>query len=267
MIIKDVLNCEKRKVDIYNFSQRIDLFNIENCVNYYLSDDNINNTRFEVFEIYNQMSDSRRGVWLYSVYFDNEPIAIWYEAGREGDDSKKGFVLNRKKFVESIKYLESFNDYDDIEEFDINKDLQALDYVYGHDMTKELFNYNFDLKYKVDDIVILEQINEVYPEITEKNIVCKIIDIDNKSSAFTYQLELIDYKQIPYFDKNNGHKVSYKIFKKLDVLHYNEMMSEEHSYGDFDERQKEIINDFFFNKIVSPKVTLGYIEENLIKSL
>lgn len=267
MIIKDILNLDKRKVDLYNFSQRKDLFEIETTIDYYMDNNYVNNeNRFEVFEIFNEMSDSRRGIWFYSAYFDNEPIALWYEAGREGDDSKKGYILNKTKFIECIRYLESFKEQD-IKEININDDIQELDYIYGYDISKLLFNHNFDLKYKIDDIVILEQVEDIYPEIKDKNIFCKIIKTDNQSSAFTYQLELIDYKQIPYFDLKNTRNISHKIFKITDVLHYNEMMSEEKSYNDLNESQLKVINDFLFDKISLPKITLAYYEENLIKSI
>ena len=96
---------------------------------------NNNIDRLQVYNLYSDCLDGRRGLWIYSVYFDNEPIALWYEAGREGDDSNEGFIINEKLFSDAIEYLKTFiNKEEYIKETNINEDLLELDTIYGYDL-------------------------------------------------------------------------------------------------------------------------------------
>ena len=55
MKIKDILKLEKRKVDIYNFTNRVNLFNIEHSISDYSNVYEEKNTRVQIFEVYNKI--------------------------------------------------------------------------------------------------------------------------------------------------------------------------------------------------------------------
>lgn len=263
MIIRDILKLKKTKSNLYNFTRRLDLFNVDTSLDYYMDDEDVKNeNRFEVFEILNQMSDHRRGLWFYSIYFDNEPIAIWYEAGREGDDSNKGYIINKIQFLNAIKYLESFKEQD-IKEINIDDDIQELDYIYGYDTSKLLFDNNFDLKYKENDIVIIDSVEELYSDIKEKNILCQIVKTDAKSSAFTYTLDLLEYKRIPTFDQKGN--ISYNNFKKYDIIDWKQVDFINEDYNSLNEAQKDCIKKYIFDDILKVSFTIPFKEENLLK--
>lgn len=139
MKISDFLKLPRTKEKYINrFLNRLRLFNI------YDSDlesiDCYNNIidRYEVYELYKEELDYRRGIWLYVAEFDGEPVAFWYEADREGDDSNSGYILNKVKFFESLDYLRTFIkvNLDYYIETDVNQDFITLDKIYGYDMTK-----------------------------------------------------------------------------------------------------------------------------------
>lgn len=265
MKIKDILKLEKRKVDIYNFINRLNLFDIEHTISDYSNVYEEKNTRVQIFEVYNKMVDYRRGIWIYSIYFDNKPIAIWFEAGREGDDSNKAYIIDKTNFIQAIKYLESLNDIE-LNEVDINENIKELDEIYGYDMSEELFQNDLDLKFKVNDIVLIESVEEAYPEIKDKNIFCKILKTNNKSSAFTYELELVDYKMIPCFVDLKEIKINYNFLKMTDIVELNSVTYNESDYNKLNEKQKQVIQDYLYDKILKPKITLTYEEEKILKS-
>ena len=136
MKIKDLLELPKTKEDYIDaFTNRLKLFDIYKFDSWDIDIYNNNIDRLQVYNLYSDCLDGRRGLWIYSVYFDNEPIALWYEAGREGDDFNEGFIINEKLFSDAIEYLKTFiNKEEYIKETNINDYLQKLDTIYGYDL-------------------------------------------------------------------------------------------------------------------------------------
>ena len=92
------------------------------------------NEKVTIKEYRNFDFDGRRYWLLASVWYENNPIMIIQNAGREGDDHRRRFVTDKEKYKEMIKYirtlLESEEEIEDY--FDPNEDIQGLDSFYGH---------------------------------------------------------------------------------------------------------------------------------------
>lgn len=55
----------------------------------------------------NKWFDSRRCWQLGVVMYKNNPVMIFQNAGREGDDFSKRFILNERVYSNMIKYMQS----------------------------------------------------------------------------------------------------------------------------------------------------------------
>lgn len=151
MKIKDILeNCEKKEGSIYSFLKILEkgAFDYYKNINSWFNFDDIENNKFKVFNLYKDMFDERRGIWLNVAYYEDKLIAFWYAAGREGEDSYNGYVINKTKFIEGIKYLEELSEEINIEEVSEEEDIEEINYIYGTDMSKKIMDINLNLKYK-----------------------------------------------------------------------------------------------------------------------
>lgn len=78
--------------------------------------------------------DGRRTWTLASVWYEDKPVMIIQNAGREGDDHYKRFITSKKLFREMVNYITSIlptNDFE-VEFFDENEEIEGLIEFYGH---------------------------------------------------------------------------------------------------------------------------------------
>jgi len=99
--------------------------------------------------------DGRRTWTLASVWYENDPVMIIQNAGREGDDHRVRYITNEQSFKKMISYIESLLTVEDNECADLindNDDIETLDRFYGFSL-HDLYNPDLQPEYKVGDIV------------------------------------------------------------------------------------------------------------------
>lgn len=84
--------------------------------------------------------DHRRYWRLAVVYFDNDPIMITQNAGREGNDHAQSYIINSKNYVLMVSYLFTLTRTADVRvdlaEFDVSKLLFFYDHDYNDNFKK-----------------------------------------------------------------------------------------------------------------------------------
>lgn len=86
--------------------------------------------------------DGRRCWTLRTVWFNNKPVMVIQNAGREGDDHRERFVTNKKKLNEMVCYLKSLQDVADYcEEVDADVKYKCLTSFYGNDLDGKFERY------------------------------------------------------------------------------------------------------------------------------
>lgn len=97
------------------------------------------NTKIEIKMIKDHCFDSRR-IWrLATVWYDNKPVMITQNAGREGDDHRARFITNKELYIKMCQYIQSLLAIDK-DDSTIDKDLidEQDDYLlnsfYGSDL-------------------------------------------------------------------------------------------------------------------------------------
>lgn len=77
-------------------------------------------------------------VWvLASVWYENQPVMVIQNAGRDGDDHSKRFITDEKLYKEMLSYIVSLMNIDTstAEEVDADVDMPELTNFYGYDMS------------------------------------------------------------------------------------------------------------------------------------
>lgn len=81
--------------------------------------------------------DGRR-IWLLAgVFFDDMPVMIIQNAGREGDDYSGRFITNKALYNDMVKYIVSLMDFsksDDKDLIDPDTDIPSLTTFYGYSL-------------------------------------------------------------------------------------------------------------------------------------
>lgn len=96
---------------------------------------NQNNTKI-VIKYYKNFSFDGRRIWiLASVWFENIPIMIIQNAGREGDDHARRFVINAEHYLRMCNYINSLIPVPNLLE-DTVKNLISLDEEVGRHLTE-----------------------------------------------------------------------------------------------------------------------------------
>ncbi|MEC4565382.1 hypothetical protein L8C07_05445 [Paenibacillus sp. CMAA1739] len=92
------------------------------------------NKKVTIREYKNFDFDGRRYWLLASVWFENDPVMIIQNAGREGDDHRRRFITDKEKYKEMIKYIHTLLETDSevADCYDPNDDIPDLDSFYGH---------------------------------------------------------------------------------------------------------------------------------------
>lgn len=106
----------------------------------YFSDYSIAKNTRVIIKVHKHVDfDSRRYWRLASVWFDDKPVMITQNAGREGDDHHKRFITNKGLYIEMIDFIKTLFEPDtDFEgEEDVVKENDVVDgltYFYGDDL-------------------------------------------------------------------------------------------------------------------------------------
>lgn len=90
--------------------------------------------------------DGRRFWQLATVWFDDKPIMITRNAGREGDDHATRFVTNEDGYRQMIKYVQSLIgiEVDLVEDLvDPNEDINELETFYGNTLDGLFEKYRY----------------------------------------------------------------------------------------------------------------------------
>jgi len=101
--------------------------------------EHIKNERVEIKYHADKMTDPRRCWILASVWFDDKPVMIIQNAGREGDDHAHHYVTLLSLYKEMVTYIKSLikPTFDDvtIPVIDQEEDIKALTEFYGDKVT------------------------------------------------------------------------------------------------------------------------------------
>ena len=95
------------------------------------------NARVEIKIIDERIIDERRFWLLTSVWFDELPIMITQNAGREGDDHSERYISNYEAFKRLINYLrklQNLNDNFSVDEMNTEIYFETLASFYGQDL-------------------------------------------------------------------------------------------------------------------------------------
>ena len=59
--------------------------------------------------------------------------------------------------------------------------------------------------------------------------------------------------------------INYNFFKMTDIVELSSVTYNESDYNKLNEKQKQVIQDYLYDKILKPKITLTYEEEKVLK--
>ena len=94
------------------------------------------NSRIEIRTIKYHCFDGRRTWELRTVWFDNKPVMVIQNAGREGDDYAKRYVTDRDAYTKMVGYLLSLmrtgNFSDTVH--DMDEDIPDLGTFWGYSL-------------------------------------------------------------------------------------------------------------------------------------
>jgi hypothetical protein len=136
-----------KPIELYNIkpmSVTTDLNILHGCTYNHIPEIIINNVLDEEIikkndkisiKIYKNLSIDERRFWLLaSVWFEDKPVMIIQNAGREGDDHKERFITDEKLYIKMINYIKiiiplNINDIKDI--VNDNDEIEDLISFYG----------------------------------------------------------------------------------------------------------------------------------------
>lgn len=84
--------------------------------------------------------DYRRYLSLQSVWFEDVPVMIIQEAGREGDDHTDEFITNFEKYTDMINFIRScyYKSPDSHMVYDGEEEIPELTNFYGYDISNDI---------------------------------------------------------------------------------------------------------------------------------
>lgn len=261
MTIAEILSYKEYKTlnSIDHFVYRLSQgrFGIRSSIDFCFDFDSIPDNKVSLKEIYYHNFDGIRYLGVFLVCFEDKPCALYFTAGRDGDDDKNYFIFDKTLFLSVVSYLESFSSYNNIETVDINEDLSDLDFIYGQDMGKILFDKTFNTTLKVGDFVSTPTNLIKGWNFDEEYVKAKIISVDQKSSINTYKISLIDFRKLLFIKR---HETTRKIFKKFDVLNFSDFAGGYDSWDELSDEQKEITLSYL-SKLEEPTFFIPFKEE------
>jgi hypothetical protein len=113
------------------------------------------NTKIELRYYANEDFDGRRGWELYSVWFEDKPVMICQQAGRENEDHLDYFITDEQTYDDMFEYLSSLQKTKSstIKLYNPNKDIKDLTTFYSNSLEKFYDPKGVSPKYKKGDIV------------------------------------------------------------------------------------------------------------------
>lgn len=75
--------------------------------------------------------DYRRYWHLSTVWFDNKPVMIVQNAGREGSDHSARFITHPENYIDMVSYLLSITNRDEYDSVDPDQDIPELTRFYN----------------------------------------------------------------------------------------------------------------------------------------
>jgi len=133
--------------DLYAMTPEIvtkDLTHLEGCYYNHVEEigtqlmlHNVENDRVEVRFLKDYCFDGRRVWQLATVWFDEKPVMITQNAGREGDDYAKRFITDAVAFVEMCQYIKSLLKVEplvSVDPVDPDEDVEGLTKFYGNEL-------------------------------------------------------------------------------------------------------------------------------------
>ncbi len=125
----------------YNHIKELDLDT------YYFHDNVLElNTKITIKILKDFSFDHRRYWRLATVWFNNKPIMIIQNAGREGDDHSKRFITDEKMYLEMVTFIKSLLDREipEVEDLiDQNTNLIDIDTFYGYSLDSEFEEHKY----------------------------------------------------------------------------------------------------------------------------
>lgn len=76
------------------------------------------NTRLKIRVLKEFDFDGRRFWRLQTLWFDNQPVMIMQNAGREGDDHRKRFITNKELYLKTLDYVRELLDEEEGDRID-----------------------------------------------------------------------------------------------------------------------------------------------------
>lgn len=94
------------------------------------------NEKVEIKYYVDHCFDGRRTWTLASVWFEEKPIMVIQNAGREGDDHRVRFITDAENYKRMLHYISTLLEEDDVtlESVDPDEDIPTLDTFYGYSM-------------------------------------------------------------------------------------------------------------------------------------
>jgi len=200
------------------------------------------NTEVIINDLYVK-SDGYRGIWVYSISFQGEQIALYLKGGRDGRDSKKYCVTNKNKYIEAMTYLENLlkDDTHDINIIDANEELEELNMFYSTDMTQAILDIDLRFNVKVGDTILvdIEYNNEDGNPIVFKQVRGQITKLKGDTLVDPVSIRLLDYKLGSEYFLGKTRETYYYMLPKYDVFR------EPLDWKAFNDSQKEHLKDIF----------------------
>lgn len=177
-----------------------------------------------LIKVYKEHTYDYRRFWrLASVWFDNEPIMIVQNAGREGDDYTNRFITNTKQYYELVSYLRTLllDEYKE-KEYDPNEDISNLTRFYN-----DSFDIEEDIK---EDVEVPKTLNEALSMLSQfsngEDDFEKIINQTEKSFSATLHFGLgmwmrNNWELWEQEEDNKGPLCTY--FNDLGIFHADDM--------------------------------------------
>ncbi|MCY9308843.1 hypothetical protein MOF23_07650 [Bacillus inaquosorum] len=92
---------------------------------------------------------------LASVWFEDIPVMIIQNAGRDGDDHRERFITDEKAYENLVSYVKGLIPKEEVNNpdlIDLEEDITGLSEFYGWSL-EQLYDPNFNPPYKIGDIV------------------------------------------------------------------------------------------------------------------
>ncbi|MED1125287.1 hypothetical protein [Bacillus atrophaeus] len=139
MIIKELYARTPKRVERclghlkgYYYDHIIELTDQYNLDSYYGLEEK--NEKIEIKYYADCCFDGRRTWTLASVWYENKPVMVIQNAGREGDDHRERFITEPKLYDKMLTYIASLLNIDTSVKHDIYReddDIKELDNFYG----------------------------------------------------------------------------------------------------------------------------------------